>query len=780
MQQCAFLFQRMELMMRNSSKAIILSLLIFILVACKGSPTSPEASESPLTPVTTQLPTKTAYVVDASGIEPCYMTSDVEITSYLRPNVASEVFDVVPRGMRFIVEARTSDGWVGFNPGIPQAANVGVFRLRWVQESDDLQLEGACDDLPIVEGPPIGVCFQMAMTEIPIYAEPDPNSEIIVTLENEDYVEVAGQKDENWFMVDLSVGSVGITQTGWMEGLWANLNGPCNDLEIELIKGPPIARLNPGDPVTITFLHMVTESLGWAIGRGSTLEDHILRTEDGGHTWMDVTPPEHELTIDEQAKNAQAFFLDPDQAWVMYRAQAPYPQAPEVPIVWRTFDGGDSWEPSQPLDLLDLLPSEDFSPMLYFTDPQHGWIKITLGQAAGSSFIAIFRTIDGGLSWNRMLDAVSEESLNKCIKTGMVFANEEVGLITRDCRGFYDMPFLSWTSDGGLNWHTQNLPPPADDPHFFSTHFCAVRSPNMHSPLSAALVVECQRSEGEDYNSYLSTTVDGGQTWRIDPLPEVDLHGDEVSLQFLTSDIGWWLGKKLYKTNDSGQTWIYVKTVNWEGQFTFVDEDRGWAVARSDDEIALVSTIDGGKTWDVIEPQIGALEGAPVETACMLTALTEVTAYNRPSLEAEIFGTLPLDMSFYVGARTADGWIGFDPASAQAANIGVFRNRWVQEDGKIILEGNCDAIPIVVGPPPGVCFTMPMEDVPIYAGPDTSSKVLVTLHPEDYVEVMGKTEDNWFLVDLSVGNLGIEGTGWMEGIYVNFNGPCMDLPIVTR
>jgi hypothetical protein len=294
------------------------------------------------------------------------------------------------------------------------------------------------------------------------------------------------------------------------------------------------------------------------------------------------------------------------------------------------------------------------------------------------------------------------------------------------------------------------------------------------------MVLDCQRSEGEDYSSYLYTTVDGGQTWRIDTLPEVDLHGYGVSLQFLTSDTGWWIGKKLYKTKDAGQTWNYIKTVSWEGQFTFVDEEHGWAVARSDDEIALVSTIDGGQTWDVIEPQIGSSEGASVEAACMLTALTEVTAYNRPSLEAEIFGTLPLDMSFYVGARTADGWIGFDPASAQAANMGVFRNRWVQEDGKIILEGNCDAIPIVVGPPPGVCFTMPMEDVPIYTDPDTSSKVLVTLHPEDYVEVIGRTEDNWFLVDLSVGNLGIEGTGWMEGIYVNFNGPCTDLPIVTR
>jgi hypothetical protein len=163
----------------------------------------------------------------------------------------------------------------------------------------------------------------------------------------------------------------------------------------------------------------------------------------------------------------------------------------------------------------------------------------------------------------------------------------------------------------------------------------------------------------------------------------------------------------------------------------------------------------------------------------MLTAISEVTAYNRPSLEAEVFASMPLDMSFYVEARTADGWIGFDPAYAQAGNIGVFHHRWVQESDSIILEGDCEDIPVVVGPAPGVCFTMPMSDVPIYVEPDTSSEVLFMLYAEDYVEVEGETEDNWFLIDLNVGNLEVDLTGWMEGIHVNFNGPCYDLPIVV-
>ena len=178
-------------------------------------------------------------------------------------------------------------------------------------------------------------------------------------------------------------------------------------------------------------------------------------------------------------------------------------------------------------------------------------------------------------------------------------------------------------------------------------------------------------------------------------------------------------------------------------------------------------------------PTLTPTEDITAVMPCMLTANSEVTAYKRPSLEAEVFAVMPVGMPLYVEARTADGWIGFDPAYAQAANIGVFRHRWVQESGDVTLDGDCDNIPVVVGPPPGVCFTMPMDDVPIYADPDTSSAVLITLHIYDYVKVEGKNTDNWFAVDLGVGNVEMEGNGWMEGMYVNFNGPCIDLPIVS-
>jgi len=167
----------------------------------------------------------------------------------------------------------------------------------------------------------------------------------------------------------------------------------------------------------------------------------------------------------------------------------------------------------------------------------------------------------------------------------------------------------------------------------------------------------------------------------------------------------------------------------------------------------------------------------PVAGACELVANTQTTIYQRSSLDAEIFGTLSPRDRATVGAITGDGWIGFDPGTAQAANVGVFRLRWVQRSDAISLEGACQDLPVVVGPPAGVCFTMAMEDMPVYSEPNASTTPIVTLHSGDYAKVVGMAGD-WFQIDLSVGSLGQSQSGWMSSQYVNFNGPCESLPVV--
>lgn len=113
------------------------------------------------------------------------------------------------------------------------------------------------------------------------------------------------------------------------------------------------------------------------------------------------------------------------------------------------------------------------------------------------------------------------------------------------------------------------------------------------------MVVRCIVGFAPDLRtaSFLYTTLDGGETWTSNPFP-----GD--SLAFIDADLGWGLGRDVYMTEDGGQTWVHVKAVSWDGQFSFIDDQLGWAVARLGDETALVKTVDGGLTWAQLTPQV--------------------------------------------------------------------------------------------------------------------------------------------------------------------------------
>ena len=163
---------------------------------------------------------------------------------------------------------------------------------------------------------------------------------------------------------------------------------------------------------------------------------------------------------------------------------------------------------------------------------------------------------------------------------------------------------------------------------------------------------------------------------------------------------------------------------------------------------------------------------------CEIVAEEAVTVYQRPGLEAGVFGILDQAVRPQAQARTPDGaWVGFDPAVAQAANIGVFRLRWVEVES-VRLEGNCAGLEVVEGPPAGVCFTMPMLDTTVYASPTPDATVVTTLTPGDYAAVTGRYGQEWARIDLDQGNVAAEGEGWVEATTLNLNGPC-ELPEVA-
>ena len=170
-------------------------------------------------------------------------------------------------------------------------------------------------------------------------------------------------------------------------------------------------------------------------------------------------------------------------------------------------------------------------------------------------------------------------------------------------------------------------------------------------------------------------------------------------------------------------------------------------------------------------------QGGGADESCELFAEGEVTIYTRPDSASAVFGVMEPGFRWVVEGRTPDGWWGFEPGVAQAANVEVFRLRWVQGNGAVRLEGQCGGVPEVIGPPAGVCFTMPMDEVTVHSQADPSSEVVATLSLGDYAGVLGKSGD-WAKVDLSLGNTGVELTGWVPASTLNMNGPCENLPVL--
>jgi len=394
---------------------LLFTFLSLLLLGCNfpGLSATPTESEPPPAsptlaepaPITTAPPD-----FDTPIPLPCTLSASNDVTAYFRPSTGSNVFGTFSAGMSVEATARTADGWIGFEPGVAQAGNTGIFRLRWVEETSDISLDGACGTLPVVEGPPAGICFAMLMGDTPIYEETDPAASLVTTLTTQEYAAVIGRAPDNWYRLDLAIGDTSSNRAGWAEGSGISLNGPCESL----------------------------------------------------------------------------------------------------PVI--------------------------------------------------------------------------------------------------------------------------NIP--------------------------------------------------------------------------------------------AGQTL------------------------------------------------------APAGGNCTLTANADITVTKRPFPISDVFGTLSSGMSVPASARTPGGFIGFEPGVAQAANVDVFRLRWVDPDAPFTLSGNCAGLPTVIGPPPHVCFNMAMVDIEVLAGTDPSSPVVATLFAEQYAAITAITLDNWYRIDLGFGNALSNEAGWMEATMINFSGHCNDLPIV--
>lgn len=377
------------------------------------------------------------------------------------------------------------------------------------------------------------------------------------------------------------------------------------------LSGPPLERLAAGTELTLGFIKMQTATNGWAVGEAKDgSDDRILNTGTGGATWREITPAQPQDSAAEIGQGATLFALDAQTAWVTYYNRTGGPLSNPA-FVWRTADGGQTWLPSAELDTTDL---EIYQPSdLVFVDAQNGWLMVHAGAGMSHDYVAIYRTGDGGLSWERLIDPYMEGESGvlpmSCEKTGLLFTDVNNGWVTGNCGGVVPgAPYLQHTTDGGETWEAVELPAPDVSPDLFAqdTSACGLQAAAYFDAQVGLLPVTCLDYNNSLYTSFLYKTIDAGETWEMETLP-----GEYKSAAFISPETGFVMvapspdgPRELYQTANSAATLNPTKSLNWTGEFSFVSEQLGWAVATSEESKALVQTTDGGKTWKVLTPVI--------------------------------------------------------------------------------------------------------------------------------------------------------------------------------
>ncbi len=361
------------------------------------------------------------------------------------------------------------------------------------------------------------------------------------------------------------------------------------------LAGPALSHFASGQKITVAYIHMANPNVGWAIGGQAGAADHVFRTKDGGETWQDVTPPETSPAPGTQIRGT-GYFSDANSGWVVYAPGEGEP-APASVRIWSTRDAGVTWRYAS-LDTSAF--QETFVPsVMLFVDASHGWFLAHLGRGMNHDYVAVVATSDGGATWKVANDPNNDTSgMQSCTKTGMAFADPQTGWLSLDCNGVDPVPHLYLTADGGATWQRVDLAAPAGESDLFTADTCGMYSPLPLSASSGVFSMKClDNATSKVEKDFLYWTDDSGKSWRTAAYP-----GGEV---LFFGQQGLALGHTLSATSDGGQTWTKRLAVVWDGQFSFLDADLGWAVATNQGAIALVKTTDGGSSWVQLSPQVG-------------------------------------------------------------------------------------------------------------------------------------------------------------------------------
>lgn len=336
------------------------------------------------------------------------------------------------------------------------------------------------------------------------------------------------------------------------------------------------------DSPSLINIEMIDERYGWGI-----TEEEIVRTDDGGVTWYDVTPPD----ITETGYSVFPYFLSENAAWIQIADNNNYPFGG---FLYRTQDGGLTWQ---------MFETPFSAGDLEFIDENNGWILADLGVGAGSMAVSVFQTTNGGATWERVYtnDPNLEGASDTLPLSGIKVLLAPLDMQTAWIGGVVYSPntlYLFRTDDGGKTWQAiENIPLPQTAQEIQ----VGVEKIQFVSRTQGALALRLSSNKQE---TLIFSTNDGGETWQAfsQPIPEAGLL-DIIS----AAEIVFYSADQFYITEDAGASFNIINSEISFGDavadISFANAHMGWLITTSaTNQRTLYRTEDGGATWNVLIP----------------------------------------------------------------------------------------------------------------------------------------------------------------------------------
>ena len=378
----------------------------------------------------------------------------------------------------------------------------------------------------------------------------------------------------------------------------ANTGTPTNfpTIEPSPITAPATTEVSAGQVTPQATPSGSGNHVGWL-----KTDSAILRTTDGGESWVDVTPSAIREALSTAGNGGsgdfEAAFSQADYAL------AAYAMGNEA-WIFRTSDGGQSWEESR----LALQEEVQGITSMVLADEAHGWLLATRGVGAGNDWVDLYHTEDGGANWGFLAGSESEKNpaggiSSGGIKSGLSFSSPQKGWLTGSAP--IDLVYLFRTLDGGLSWQPYHQPLP-EGASFSNSSYPPIFFDENQGILPAVLI-----TLSNEPGLLFYETQDGGETW----VPIVLLEGEITAWDWVDLQHGFASGtdeqqqSKLFVTSDGGNSWeAYPVEMPVVRSLDFITDQVGWAVCgwafdpREGCSGDVYHTKDRGRSWERVYP----------------------------------------------------------------------------------------------------------------------------------------------------------------------------------